>query len=151
MFDYARLSQMVANEDKVCFEVVACYGENKLCHAELCFLASELLEQIPEEFRNLSSPSFSNADSTHSLQPSSVVQYPDNPYLAPNPAHNEVTVMGIEPESVSEILVLTMEGRQVSSFSSTHRFNVSGLAPSTYIVRIITKDNRVHYLKLVKQ
>ena len=73
------------------------------------------------------------------------------PYLAPNPAHDEVTVMGIASEEVAEINVLTMQGGQVAEYRDTHRFNVSRLAKASYIVRVITIDKQVHYLKLVKQ
>ena len=73
------------------------------------------------------------------------------PYLAPNPARDEVTVMGIAPEEVAEITVLTMQGKQVADYRNDYRFNVSRLAKASYIVRVITTDKQVHYLKLVKQ
>jgi len=50
------------------------------------------------------------------------------PWLAPNPARDEVTVMGIPAEEIAEITVLTMQGSQVAGFRNKHRFNVSGLA-----------------------
>ena len=59
--------------------------------------------------------------------------------------------MGIAPEEVAEITVLTMQGGQVAEFRNDYRFNVSRLAKSSYIVRVITTDRQVHYLKLVKQ
>ena len=90
-------------------------------------------------------------DSTRSLRFNMDVQQEYKPYLAPNPAHNEVTVMGIAPENVAEITILTMQGGQVADFRNDYRFNVSRLAKATYIVRVITTDGKVHYLKLVKQ
>ena len=69
----------------------------------------------------------------------------------PNPARDEVVVMGIAPEEVTEITVLTMQGRQVASFRNEYRFSVSRLAPASYIVRVVTAEGKVHYLKLVKQ
>ena len=57
----------------------------------------------------------------------------------------------IAPEEVAEITVLTMQGRQVATFSNDHRFNVSTLAKAGYIVRVATTEGKVHYLKLVKQ
>ena len=59
--------------------------------------------------------------------------------------------MGLAPEEVTEITVLTMQGRQVAEYRDTHRFSVSRLAKATYIVRVFTTDKRVYYLKLVKQ
>lgn len=148
MLDYGLLSQMAQNGESICLYVVACVDGDKLCFDSICVQASTLLEKIPEDMRDLAAANTSENDSTKSLE---LMPPAEKPYLAPNPTRDEVTVMGIAPENVSEILVLTMEGRQVSSFNSTHRFNVSSLAPSTYIVRVITKDNRVHYLKLVRQ
>ena len=75
----------------------------------------------------------------------------DKPYLAPNPARDEVTVTGIAPEEVAEITVLTMQGSQVANFRNVHRFNISRLASASYIVRVATTEGKVHYLKLVKQ
>ena len=92
----------------------------------------------------------STAETARSLQLEIEVQ-PDKPYLAPNPAHDEVAVMGIAPEEVAEINVLTMQGRQVASFRNDHRFNVSSLAKASYIVRVVTTEGKVHYLKLVRQ
>ena len=71
--------------------------------------------------------------------------------LYPNPARDEVAVMGIAPEEVAEITVLTMQGSQVANFRNVHRFNISRLAPASYIVRVATTEGKVHYLKLVKQ
>ena len=69
----------------------------------------------------------------------------------PNPARDEVTVMGIAPEEVAEVAVLTMQGRQVANYRNVYRFNVSRLATASYIVRVVTTEGKVHYLKLVKQ
>jgi hypothetical protein len=44
-----------------------------------------------------------------------------------------------------------MQGGQVADFRNDYRFNVSRLAKASYIVRVITTDRQVHYLKLVKQ
>ena len=71
--------------------------------------------------------------------------------LYPNPARDEVAVMGIAPEEVAEITVLTMQGGQVASYRNVYRFNIGGLAPANYIVRVVTAEGKVHYLKLLKQ
>lgn len=151
MFDYARLSQMAENDEYVCFHVIVCFEENKLCHAELCIHAKLLWEMIPEDYRSLVDSTMADTAFTRSLLFNVVVPQPDKPYLAPNPTQDEVTVMGIASDSVSEIMVLTMEGRQVAVFRNDYRFNISHLSRASYIVRIITTDKQVHYLKLVKQ
>ena len=151
MFDYARLSQRAAHDEYVCFHAVVCFEENKLCHAELCIHAKLLWEMIPEDYRSLVDSTMADSVFTRSLRFNVVDPQPDKPYLAPNPTQDEVTVMGIASDSVSEIMVLTMEGRQVAVFRNDYRFNISHLSRASYIVRIITTDKQVHYLKLVKQ
>lgn len=151
MFDYARLSQMAVNDEYVCFHVVVCFEENRLCHAKLCIHAKMLRDMIPDDYRQFSDSSMADNDSTRSLRFNMDVQQEYKPYLAPNPAHNEVMVMGIAPGEVAEITILTLQGGQVAVFRNDYRFNVSRLAKATYIVRVITTDGKVHYLKLVKQ
>ena len=45
----------------------------------------------------------------------------------------------------------TGRGGQVTDYRNDYRFNVSRLAKASYIVRVVTRDRQVHYLKLVKQ
>ena len=92
----------------------------------------------------------STSETNRSL-PTNLDVQPDKPYLAPNPARDEVTVTGIAPEEVAEITVLTMQGGQVADFRNVYRFSVSGLATASYNVRVVTTEGKVHYLKMVKQ
>lgn len=151
MLNYAQLTQMMQTGEKICIYAIVCTKDNTLCYVELCFDPKSFYEQIPEQYRKIPDSATSDTDSTKSLQSNINVPESVKPYLAPNPAHNEVTVMGIAPENVSEITVLTMQGGQVADYRNDYRFNVANLARASYIVRVITKDNTVHYLKLVKQ
>ena len=151
MLDYGLLSQMFVNDQPICIYFIACIEGENLCYDSICIPPHILWEQIPDDLRQLVDPSMSDNDSTRSLRLNMGIQQENKPYLAPNPAHNEVTVMGIAPENVSEITVLTMQGGQVADYRNDYRFNVSRLAKATYIVRVITTDGKVHYLKLVKQ
>lgn len=151
MLNYAQLTQMMQTGEKICIYAIVCTKDNTLCYVELCFDPKSFYEQIPEQYRKIPDSATSDTDSTKSLQSNVNVPESVKPYLAPNPAHNEVTVMGIAPENVSEITVLTMQGGQVADYRNDYRFNVANLARASYIVRVITKDNTVHYLKLVKQ
>ena len=45
----------------------------------------------------------------------------------------------------------TGQGGQVADYRNADSFNVSRLAKASYIVRVITTDRQVLYLKLVKQ
>ncbi|MBQ4442432.1 MAG: PKD domain-containing protein [Bacteroidales bacterium] len=151
MLNYGQLTQMVQNGEYVCFNAIVCIENDHLCYVRVCVKAPELLALIPDEFRQLSDSTTADNDSTRSLQSSSFIPQTDKPYLAPNPARDEVTVMGIAPEEVAEITVLTMQGGQVAEFRNDYHFNVSRLAKASYIVRVVTTDKQVYYLKLVKQ
>lgn len=149
MLNYGQLTQMVANGESICFYAILCVDE-ELCFAKICKEASGFYELIPEDFRNLNDTSM--IDSTKSMHfiPKTESQLDGTPYLVPNPAQGEVTVMGVESESVEEIMILTMEGRQVAVFHNNYRFNISDFAKASYIVRIVTTNKKVHYLKLVR-
>lgn len=151
MLSYGQLTQLAMAGKEICIHAIICTEEKKLCHIKLCIKASDFLERIPENFRQLPDSTTADNDTTRSFQSSSFIPQAGKPYLAPNPAHDEVTVMGIAPEEVAEITVLTMQGGQVAEFRNDYRFNVSRLAKASYIVRVVTTDKQVYYLKLVKQ
>ena len=152
MLDYGVLSQMAMGGQDICLYYVACKEWGGLCYDSVCMPAKIFLAEIPEMFRHLlDSITADNDTSVRRLQADTVIPIVAKPYLAPNPARDEVTVMGLAPEEVTEITVLTMQGRQVAEYRDTHRFSVSRLAKATYIVCVITTDKRVYYLKLVKQ
>ena len=151
MLNYGQITQMALAGEKICLHAIVCIEDSYLCYLTICFKAEEILALIPEEYRQLPDSTTADNDSTRSLQSSSFIPQAGKPYLAPNPARDEVTVMGIAPEEVAEITVLTMQGGQVAEFRNDYRFNVSRLAKASYIVRVITTDRQVHYLKLVKQ
>ena len=152
MLNYGELTQLVNSHGAICFHAVACLDNHSLCHVTYCLNAADMYHFIPGDFRQLTDSTIvdTTAETARSLLMNLDIQ-PDKPYLAPNPAHDEVAVMGIAPEEVTEITILTMQGRQVASFRNDHRFNVSSLAKASYIVRVVTTEGKVHYLKLVRQ
>ena len=152
MLNYGQLTQLVNSHGYICFHAIVCVGNHSLCHATYCLHPWDFYTQIPDDFRQLADTIEidSTAETARNLQIQSD-SFPGKPWLAPNPARDEVAVMGIEPEEVAEITVLTMQGRQVASYRNDYRFNVSRLAKASYIVRVITTDGKVHYLKLVRQ
>ena len=152
MLNYGRLTQLVNSHGYICFHAIACIDNHNLCHVRYCLHAADLYDLIPENFRLTADTTIvdSTAETARSL-PLTLHNQSDKPYLAPNPAREEVTVMGITPEEVAEITVLTMQGSLVASFRNEYRFSVSRLAPASYIVRVVTTEGKVHYLKLVKQ
>lgn len=151
MFSYGTLTQMAMSGQYIFLHAIVCMENNYLCHATYRIKAIELLQMVPPVFRQLPDSTTADNDTTRSFQSSSFIPQTDKSYLAPNPARDEVTVMGIAPGEVAEITVLTMQGGQVADYRNDYRFNVSRLAKASYIVRVITTDKQVYYLKLVKQ
>ena len=75
--------------------------------------------------------------------------------LYPNPTNGDVSVVGINDEAL-EILVIDMAGRQVATFTNTHRFNISYLLSGIYIVNLKTRSttdtpDKNIYLRLIKK
>ncbi|MBR0525989.1 MAG: T9SS type A sorting domain-containing protein [Prevotella sp.] len=151
MLSYGQLTQLAANHENICIHAILCIEDDYLCHAEICIPATTLLNLIPTNFRQLPDNTTADTDSTRSMRSGTILPQENKPYLAPNPARDEVAVMGVAPEEVAEITILTMQGRQVASFRNDHRFNVSSIAKAGYIVRVVTTEGKVHYLKLVRQ
>ena len=151
MLNYGQLTQMALAGEYICLHAIVCIEDSYLCYLKVCIKAEEILGLIPEEYRQIPASTTADNDSTRSLQSGSFIPQADKPYLAPNPARDEVMVMGIAPEEVAEITVLTMQGGQVADYRNDYRFNVSRLAKASYIVRVITTNKQVYYLKLVKQ
>jgi len=145
MLSYATLTQLAAEDGEICFHAIICLDNKRLCHAKFCMKAQGLLDLVPTGFKQMPASGDSGAPKKQ------VRPLQDGPYLVPNPARDEVTVMGIAPESVAEITVLTMDGRQTAVFRSDCRFDVSHITKAIYIVRVVTTDRKVYYLKLVKQ
>ena len=152
MLNYGNLTQLVNIHEDICFHAIACIDNQSLCHVTYCLPAENIHALVSEAFRQMadSTEIDSTAETARSLQIKTDVPI-GKPYLAPNPARDEVTVMGIASEEVAEITVLTMQGSQVANFRNVHRFNISRLAPASYIVRVATTEGKVHYLKMVKQ
>jgi len=70
--------------------------------------------------------------------------------IFPNPAHNEISISGVIPESV---IVYDLMGRIVLSEynSETNTINVKNLPKGMYLIKITTSDGKVFSNKIVKQ
>lgn len=151
MFNFGQISQLAANDDKICFNAIICI-KGELCFVRFCIPAKELLDRIPPDYRSLTSQSNGENEIIPEASPEKeLIEDNEKLYLAPNPAQNEVTILGTNPENIKEVMILDMNGRQVQETKKNHRFNVASIPTATYIVRIITTENKVHYLKLIKQ
>ncbi len=143
--DFGRLTQMAADGEDVCIYIVTCTDE-KICVSKFCIPAEELLDGIWLDYRRMPDSGQNpeeDGDGSSNLPA-------QNLSLAPNPAHDEVFVKGVEPDDIVSVHILTMEGRIVTSFTGTYRLDIGSLARAAYIVRVQTKDGKAHYLKLVK-
>ncbi len=146
MFDAALLSQLAAQEDNLCFEVIACQND-ELCRYIFCVDATEL-------YTLLNPPSLVNGGNTDKAGAPGRSPH-DGIRLLPNPTTGEVAVVGSR-HAVSEVLVLDMHGKPLASFYDSDRFNVHDLDTGMYIVRVKTKSGgnapaRISYHKLVKK
>ncbi len=144
LFYYGTLTQIY--KENICVYVLAC-TDDQLCLLEYCFMAGNLVNMILRDPPTRSAYSeLHNEEEPEEIRPTDV-----NLYLVPNPAKDQVTVTGIDAASVQHITIFTMDLKQIATFPNTHLFNVGNLAAAVYIVKVVLHDNRVKYLKLVKQ
>lgn len=140
MFDYGVLTQMAENGEKVCFHVLMC-KDNYIRECIVCIDAHELLMMIEQVAK--STPS---SPIEHEKQQNQQ----DNLYLIPNPASNYVSVEGIKKDNISELLLLDMNGKSIIKVQSSNTLDIQNISKGTYILRVISNNNKVYYLKLVK-
>jgi len=138
MFDYGVLTKMAANGEKVCFHVIMCKG-NIFCESEICIGAKELLDIIKAG----GGKSTSSKENTKDDQEGTL-------YLVPNPADTYVKVEGIEQDNISELLLIDMTGKNLKKVQGTNTLDIQDVLKGTYILRVINKENKVYYLKLIK-
>ena len=70
--------------------------------------------------------------------------------MIPNPASNYVSVEGIKKDNISELLLLDMNGKSIIKVQSSNTLDIQNISKGTYILRVISNNNKVYYLKLVK-
>lgn len=145
MLDNALLSELIANNQDICFHAITCMN-NVICKREYCIPAKYFAKLCGKD---------RNSDSTDEKATKTIDNLGNDfsPQLVPNPTTGEVNVNGTNDEVV-EVLVMDMNGRKMATFDNTSNFNISTLSSGIYIVRVKTHhDNtdKVTYLKLVKK
>lgn len=140
MFDYGVLTQMAENGEKVCFHVLMCQ-DNIIHECVICIDANELLEMIGNKSISSKPKPTDNEKQTSQT---------DKLYLVPNPADTYVKVEGIEQDNVSELLLIDMTGKNLKKVQATNTLDIQDVLKGTYILRVINKENKVYYLKLIK-
>lgn len=139
MFDRNLLIQMAERDEKICFYVWMCYNDEiHQCH--VCISARELLENSGGAKSKPITPTDNDNQTSQS----------DKLYLVPNPASTYVRVEGIEQDNISELLLIDMTGKNLKKVQSTNTLDIQDVLKGTYILRVINKENKVYYLKLIK-
>ena len=106
MFDYAELTQLIANGEEVCFYVLMCI-DDQICEAKVCIKAEEILEMS-------GCKSMTNTNATRPNQPNEPTKIDKNaPYLVPNPADTYVKIEGIEQDNIVEVFLIDISGKKL--------------------------------------
>lgn len=67
----------------------------------------------------------------------------------PNPAGNEVRVVGIEANSIETLTLIDMNGKVLLSVSGKNTMDIHTISKGYYIHKIKSTDG-IYYLKLIK-
>jgi hypothetical protein len=138
VLDYGRLQQMQESGDSVvCIHVLIC-DDDKLCLAVVCVKVKDLLDQIVNGAKT-SRQDFGRMSDVGQSEP----------YLVPNPAGNEVRVVGIEANSIETLTLIDMNGKVLLSVSGKNTMDIHTISKGYYILKIKSTDG-IYYLKLIK-
>ncbi len=134
------LQAMAEANEEVCFHIYFCY-KGKICKSKSCIAAKALWEIVqsqksymqrkPDDIENANGYSAENSQFT----------------LYPNPAN---TMLNIEGSKLQGYAISNLSG-QVLLEGSEKAIDIQSLAKGTYLIRLIDANNKVSYLKFVKQ
>lgn len=135
------LQELISDGRNLCFKFYGCY-QGEICKHEFCIPASYL--QI------IGSKSVSAEDDSEAE--TGEVPNMDEPFatdfcLYPNPATSSVSISG---DNFSRATVIDMGGKIVMKVYDT-TFNIGTLRNGEYIVKVISLDGAIQYLKLIKR
>ncbi|MBQ6276699.1 MAG: T9SS type A sorting domain-containing protein [Bacteroidales bacterium] len=138
------LQQLIAENKTICFKLYACY-KDKICKLEFCVPASNL--QI---IGSKSVAAEDDSDAETGEVPN--MDEPLSPLtpdfcLYPNPATSSVSISG---DNFSRATVIDMGGRVVMEVYDT-TFNIGTLRNGEYIVKVVSLDGAIQYIKLIKR
>ncbi|KWW31568.1 MAG: hypothetical protein AUK63_262 [bacterium P3] len=173
MIEYAKITQLVAEDGFICFYALACM-DKEFCWLKSCIPAEKFYQRLqdlgitPKQAAKTFGDSGKESDTGLPLGPDPGRDL----HLVPNPATGDVTIVcgaripdatteALAPrakgsaDKVVEVLVMDMSGRPMATFINTDRFNVSDLPAGFYIVRVRTRSvdaaEKVTYMKLMKK
>lgn len=131
------LQQLIDSSRNICFRLYAC-ANNVICKLEFCVPASML-----STINNKMSVDYDNIG----IKPESEEVSPIDFCLYPNPATSSVSISG---DNFNRATVFDTGGRIVMEVYDT-TFNIGMLHNGEYIVKIISLNGNIQYLKLIKR
>lgn len=130
------LQNMIDNEEEICFTVYFC-DNNVICKAIICFPAESL--DVPNA-KNSSLNLYSQEANSY---------FTDKYEISPNPAKNTILITGADEDLIS-VSIMDLMGKIIIT-TDKKEINIDKLISGQYIVKIINSQNKVQYLKLIKQ
>lgn len=135
------LRQLIDSSRDICFRMYACHN-GKICKKEFCVPAYK--------FSILGSKSVANEDGSDSetgALPNMDEHFEPDFCIYPNPATSSVSISG---DNFSRATVIDTGGRVVMEVYDT-TFNIGTLRNGEYIVKVVSLDGAIQYLKLIKR
>ena len=137
------LQQLIDSSGNICFTLYACHNGD-ICKTTFC---------IPASMLSIGSKSVSAEDDSEAE--TGEVPNMDEPLsplttdfcLYPNPATSSVSISG---DNFSRATVIDMGGKVVMEVYDT-TFNIGTLRNGEYIVKVVSLDGAIQYLKLIKR
>jgi hypothetical protein len=134
------LQNMVNNDEEICFTVYFCKHE-VICKAITCF---------PAQFLDV--PNAKNSSLAKEIEQDNQKANPyftDKYEISPNPAKNTILITGADEDLIS-VTIMDLMGKIIIT-TDKKEINIDKLIYGQYIVKIINSQNKVQYLKLIKQ
>lgn len=78
-------------------------------------------------------------------------QQTDDVYLLPNPATNEVKIVGLTKEQITSLVIMDLSAKELIRNHQTNAIDISKIEKGSYLVVVKDNNNKIYYLKLIKQ
>lgn len=70
--------------------------------------------------------------------------------VSPNPTRDKTQILGLE-STPRKVDVLDLAGRLVASFLNTATLDLVSLPSGSFMLRIVSSDDEIFYLKIIKE
>ena len=70
--------------------------------------------------------------------------------VSPNPTRDKTQILGLE-STPRKVDVLDLAGRLVASFLNTATLDLASLSSGSFMLRIVSSDDEIFYLKIIKE